>query len=79
MNLIRAVYSWPSSQASWEYLIQTHFYISDRNFPFEKSQGKERQLMGGRLVKSEDDMSAASLRGPQTWILSAPSLFFDIK
>lgn len=79
MTLIRAGYSWPSSQASWEYLIQTHFSISDRNFPFENSQGKKREGMGGKLVRSEADMSAASLRGPETWILSAPSLFFDIK
>ena len=35
--------------------------------------------MGGKLVRSEADMSAASLRGPETWILSALSLFFDIK
>lgn len=42
MTLIRAAYSWPSSQASWEYLIQTHFSISDRNFPFEKSQGERK-------------------------------------
>ncbi len=77
--MIRAAHSWPSSQASWEYLIQTHFSISDRNFPFEKSQGKKREGMGGELVRSEADMSAASLRGPETWILLAPTLFFDIK
>lgn len=35
--------------------------------------------MGGKLVRSEADMSTASLRGPETWILSALSLFFDIK
>jgi len=35
--------------------------------------------MGGDLVRSEADMSAASLRGPETWILSAPRLYFDIK
>lgn len=42
MTLIRAAYSWPSSQASWEYLIQTHFSISDRNFPFWKVTGDEK-------------------------------------
>lgn len=79
MTLIRAVYSWPSSPASWEYFIQTRFSISDRNFPFEKSQGKKKEGMGGKLVKSEADMSAAALRGPETWILSTPGPFFDIK
>lgn len=62
--MIIAVYSWPSSQASWEYLIQTHFSISDRNFPFEKSQGKKWEGMGGTLVRSEVDMSAAG-EGPR--------------
>lgn len=79
MTLIRAVCSWPPSRGSWECLIQTHFSICDRNFPFENSQGKKREGMGGKLVRSEADMSAVSLRGPETWILSALSLFFDIK
>lgn len=62
----RAVYSWPPSQGSWECLIQTHFSIYDRNFPFESSQGKKWEGMGGKLVRSEADMSAVSLRGPET-------------
>lgn len=37
-----------------------------------------RRKKGGELVRSEADMSAASLRGPETWILSAPSIYFDI-
>lgn len=79
MTLIRAVYSWPSSQGSWEYLIQTHFSISHRNVPFENSQGKKKERLGGKLVRSEADMSAASPRGPETGILSALNPFFDIK
>lgn len=35
--------------------------------------------MGGKVVRSEADMSTASLMGPETWILSAQCLFFDIK
>lgn len=56
--------------------------------PFEKSHGKKkREAMGGKLVRSEADMSAAS-----RWVggreggepgdmnpLSAPVPFFDIK
>lgn len=58
----------------------------DPLFPFQiessflKIHKRRKGRRAGRdLVRSEADMSAASLRGPETWILSALSPFFDIK
>lgn len=55
-------------------------------FPFQieisflKIHKRRKGRRAGRdLVRSEADMSAASLRGPKTWILSALRPFFDIK